>query len=56
MFKEQKTDEDPLAESDRRILPDLVGFGRTWPDLVGPGWILSDLDGFGPIWSDLVRF
>ena len=44
------------TESDRRILPDLVGFGRIWSDLVGFGRIWSDSVGFGRIWSDLVGF
>ena len=40
------------AESDRRILPDLVRIGRIWSELIGIGRIRSELIGFGRIWSD----
>ena len=40
------------TESDRRIVPDLVGFDRLWSDLVGFGRIWSYLVGFGRIWLD----
>ena len=58
------------TESDRRILPDLVGFGQNWSDLVGIGRYWSDLVlifvkfgrnrselvRIGRIWSDSVGF
>ena len=42
------------TESDRRIMSDLVGFGRIRSDLVVFGRIWPDLVGFGRIWSDSV--